>query len=235
MSETGTFHACLRCDLRKRSLFGVLCDNDCNRVDLQKSSLRYKPSEVIYDEGSRPKGVYCVSRGSIKILKTGTEGKEQILKVAKAGALLGYRNIITNEQHANSAIALEETELCFLPRALFVELMANNEDLRSGLMREVCQEYDELADTLTDIAQKPVRERTAATLLMLMDTYGLDSIENSPLDINVSREDMANMVGTATETLIRSLKELKKEGFIETKGRKIKVLNGRGLLGLVRS
>lgn len=196
--------------------------------------MRYAAGETIFEEGSRPKGVYCISRGAIKVLRTGTEGKAQILHLAKAGDLLGYRNIITDEQHTNSAVALEPTELCFLPRADFVALMATNEALRQGLLKEVCKAYELLSETVTDIAQRSVRERTAATLLMLKDTYGLDSVENGELDINISREDMANMVGTATETLIRSLQQLKSEGLIETKGRRIRVLNGRGLLGLIR-
>ncbi|NBV07958.1 MAG: Crp/Fnr family transcriptional regulator, partial [Flavobacteriia bacterium] len=124
-----------------------------------------------------------------------------------------------------SAETLEDCNICFIRKEDFMSMMDTNPMLRNGILKEISTELADRADFITNMAQKSVRERLAFALLMLMDIY-----EDEP--INLSREDMANFVGTATETLIRLLKELKTEGLIEIQTRKITVLDRKKLLDI---
>jgi CRP/FNR family transcriptional regulator len=114
-----------------------------------------------------------------------------------------------------------------------LNLLSENQDFNQKLLQAVCRELGVMADSLTNLAQKSVRERLAITLLMLKDTYGIDG-NSEPVEINLTREDLANIVGTATETLIRLLHDFKEENLITTKGRKITVTDAKGLVKAAR-
>jgi CRP/FNR family transcriptional regulator len=159
----------------------------------------------------------------VKIFKRGDEGKEQIIHIAKAGEMVGFRAMFTEEPYKVGAEALEESNICFIGKVDFLSLMDTNPLLRNGIIKELSKELADRADFITNMAQKNVRERLAFTMLILMDVY-----DNQP--INLSREDLANFVGTATETLIRLLKDFKEEGIIEVQTRKIFVLKRERLL-----
>jgi CRP/FNR family transcriptional regulator len=129
-----------------------------------------------------------------------------------------------------SCETLEECTVCFIPKQDFINTLHETPFFYKKLIKAVCREVDAMAESFTQLAQKTVRERLAITLLMLKDTYGLDGMENGPVEINLKREDLANIVGTATETLIRLLHDFKEEKLISVKGRKIKVENLKGLM-----
>lgn len=221
---------CEHCDLRQKSMFGVLCQHEQHNMNMIKTCKTYPKGQLLFHEGSWPLGVYCINKGKVKIYRIGYDGKEQIVHIAKEGGLLGYRTMISEEEYAVSAEALEDVNVCFVPKNEFLELVKENPDLQHNLLKAACSELGIMTESLTNLAQKTVRERTATTLLMLKDTYGQEGYEDGPVEINLSREDLANIVGTATETLIRQLKDFKKEGLIETEGRKVKVTDAKGLI-----
>jgi CRP/FNR family transcriptional regulator len=159
----------------------------------------------------------------VKIFKRGDEGKEQIIHIAKSGEMVGFRSMFTEEPYKVCAEALEESNICFIGKEDFLNLMDTNPVLRNGIIKELSKELADRADFITNMAQKSVRERLAFTMLILIDVF-----DNQP--INLSREDLANFVGTATETLIRLLKDFKEEGIIEVQTRKIFVLDKQRLL-----
>jgi CRP/FNR family transcriptional regulator len=131
--------------------------------------------------------------------------------------------MLSGEPYNVSAETLEESNICFIGKDEFLTMMDTNPTLRNGIIKELSKELADRADFITNMAQKSVRERLAFALILLMKVY-----ENEP--INLSREDMANFVGTATETLIRLLKEFKEEGLIEVQTRKLIVLDTRKLM-----
>jgi CRP/FNR family transcriptional regulator len=183
----------------------------------------YKKNQSLFLESSFPRGVYCLNQGRVKIFKRGDEGKEQIIHIAKAGEIIGFRAMLSGEPYNVSAETLEESNICFIGKDEFLTMMDTNPTLRNGIIKELSKELADRADFITNMAQKSVRERLAFALILLMKVY-----ENEP--INLSREDMANFVGTATETLIRLLKEFKEEGLIEVQTRKLIVLDTRKLM-----
>ncbi len=183
----------------------------------------FKRSSIVYSEGSRINGSYVVVSGTVKIYKTGFDGKEQIIRFAKGGDLIAFRSVISEELACTTAQIIQEGVLCYFPGEVLTGLIKGNSEFAMGLMRLTCRELGESNKFLTDIAQKTVRERLAEVLLLLMDTFDLD--EDNTIQISLTREELANMVGTATESVIRLLSEFKSDKLIELNGRKIKLLN----------
>lgn len=219
---------CEQCMSRKDSLFGSFCGDDTQNLNDHKSCSYYKKNQPLFVEGSSPRGVYCVNAGKVKIFARGEEGKEQIIHIAKAGEIVGFRAMFSGEPYGVAATTLEECNICFINKADFLNLVDTNVTLRNGIMKELSKELSERATFITNMAQKSVRERLAFSLIILNDIY-----ENEM--INLSREDLANFIGTATETLIRLLKDFKEDGYISTHARKIEILDQEGLLLLAGS
>ena len=155
----------------------------------------------------------------------GDEGKEQIIHIAKEGEVIGFRAMFSGDPYKVSASTLEDANICFVGKDDFLSMIDTNTSLRNMIMKELSKELGDRAQFITNLAQKSVRERLAFALLILKNVYG-----NEP--INLSREDMANFVGTATETLIRLLKDFKEEGLIEVQTRKLTILNYDALVRL---
>ena len=121
-------------------------------------------------------------------------------------------------------------KLVFIFLFFFVKTFSQDAVFTQTIIKLMSKELSAMAESITTLAQKPVRERLAGALLMLKDTYGIDGHDNGPVEINLTREDLANIVGTATETLIRLLHDFKEDKLIETQGRKIKVLEPQKLV-----
>ncbi|MGE4586360.1 MAG: Crp/Fnr family transcriptional regulator [Mangrovibacterium sp.] len=215
------------CDLSGFMLFKKLNDNEIAQLNYDKTCTRYKKGSIIYREGSRLTGFYCVMRGIIKIFKTGIDGKEQIIRFAKKGEIIAYRSLLSQELACTTSKVIEEAVLCHIPYQTLIYLIHNNWEFSLHILQIVCKELREANDFITDIAQKTVRERLAEILLLLKDSFALD--QTNTLQISLTREELANMIGTATESVIRLLSEFKQDKLVELQGRKIKLLNIPGL------
>jgi CRP/FNR family transcriptional regulator len=182
-------------------------------------SIVLKRNDVLFSEGKFPKGIYRIHSGLVKVYKHGDDGKEQIIQICKPGDVVGFRSVLSERPYNLNAAALEEnTIVCFISKDDFNHYKETNPRLQNRLILELSSELQESADFITNMTQKSVKQRTALALLFLHETY-----EGKP--INISREDLANMVGTATETLIRLIKQFKKDDLIQVKGRKIEIMD----------
>ena len=217
--------SCATCGARKSSLFGNFCEHEVSHIDEHKSCSFYKKNQPVFIEGSFPRGVFCLNQGKVKVFTRGDEGKEQIIHIAKEGEIIGFRAMFSGEPYKVCASTLEECNICFIGKEDFLNMIDTNPSLRNGIMKELSKELGDRAVFITNMAQKSVRERLAFAMLILADIYGEE-------EINLTREDMANFVGTATETLIRLLKDFKDEGIIEIHTRKIEVIDKEKLLQL---
>lgn len=216
---------CATCGAKKDSLFGSFCGAETEHLDEQKSCAYYKKNQPLFIEGSSPRGVFCINEGRVKIFTRGEEGKEQIIHISKQGEIVGFRAMFSGEPYKVAATTLEESNICFIGKNDFLSMVDTNALLRNAIMKELSKELADRATFITNMAQKSVRERLAFALILLDDIYSGEMI-------NLSREDLANFVGTATETLIRLLKDFKEEGTIQTHARKIEILDKSGLLEL---
>ncbi len=219
--------SCDSCFIRTHPLFRHLNDEQHEQISLIKITESFKRGSIIYQEGNRMKGFYCLQKGIVKIYKTGFDGKEQIIRFAQSGDIIGYRSVISNEPACTSTEVLEECILCHIPAEILMKLIKTNGDFAIELMKLTCKELGEANSYITDIAQKTVKERLAEILIHLDDDFGID--QQGVLSISLTREELSNIVGTATESIIRLLSEFKTKNLIELSGRKIKILDKPGL------
>lgn len=211
----------------KGSILRHLTTEEVEYLKEEMSCNQYQRGEMLYKEGSRLSGVYYINNGVVKIFKTGMEGRDQIIRFPKDGELIGYRSVLSEETACTSAKVLEDSLLCFIPTHIFNHLLNNNVTLSKDLLIVSCKELGEANSFITDIAQKSVRERLAEVLILLKNKFGLE--EDLTLNITLTREELAGIIGTATESVIRLLSEFKQDKLIDLNGRKIKLLNSAEL------
>lgn len=223
---------CEHCNSRNESVFKDLCHEDLATLSFKKTCNIYKKGQVIFYEGNRPAGLYCLNQGKVKIFKLGKIGKEQIVRLAKPGDVLGYRALLGEEVYSASAEALEDSTICFLDKKNFYEVLKHDQNMPVRMMQLLCHELGEAENFIQSLAQKPVRERLAEVILILKRKYGTDAADVNVLSVSLTREDLANLVGTATETVIRLLSDFKDQQLISFEGRRLKIMNSEKLLQL---
>jgi CRP-like cAMP-binding protein len=208
---------CPHCLNEDVSYLRIMIDKyDDNYKNLISCAL-YKQKSKLFKEGQIPKGVFIVHAGKLKICKELENGKEQIIHIAKEGELVGIRALFSGQKYNVTAQTLEDSHIGYLNSIDFKFLINSVSELRDNIIQELSMELVDKIEFITNLAQKNVRIRFAHALLLLAQIYDEDPI-------NLSRDDMASFVGTATETLIRVLTEFKKEKIIEIQGRKITIL-----------
>ncbi|MCD6556913.1 MAG: Crp/Fnr family transcriptional regulator, partial [Bacteroidales bacterium] len=207
----------------KNDLFRKITKDEIDILSYIKNCNTYDKGDIIYGAGSRISGVYCLNSGIVKHYKTGNDGKEQIIRFSKAGELFGYRSILSNEAACTTAKVVEESSVCIIPAAHFITLINTNSNFAMSIIKLSCKELGDANQNILDIAQKNVRERLAEILLLLHENFGIN--KDGDLNIFLTREELAGLVGTATESVIRLLSEFKKTGLIELNKRKIKLLD----------
>lgn len=223
MKNRDKIPSCDNCLNDLSTVFKHLTHDELNLIDKDKVCNFYKRGNIVYHEGTRTNGFYCINSGVLKIFKTGIDGREQIIAFAKQGDIIGFRSILSNELACSSAKVIDDATLCFIPGETLISLVKTNGNFSMAMMQQTCKELGEANSFITDIAQKTVRERLAEVLLNLKDIFDLDA--DLVLQISLTREELANIVGTATESVIRLLSEFKHDKLIDLNGRKIKLLN----------
>ena len=189
----------------------------------------FKKGDHVFVEGEHANGLFCVITGKVKIVRLGEGGKEQIVRLAGMLDVIGYRALLAGQQYHASAIALEDTVVGYVPKKVFFEILNNDPEMSMKMMRLLSEDLDHSEITRVDIATKSVKERVAELLLLLKDVYGTKEDEKT-LDVRLSREDLASMVGAAKEVVIRALALLKDEFLIRSKGKEITLLDVSGLI-----
>jgi len=214
---------CDQCIVREFSSLKALNKEELLRIADCKSSYMVKKGEPIFTEGENVNGIFCIKDGVCKLTKLSANGNDQIVKLISKGELLGQRSMISDEPVNLSAVALEDMEVCFIPKTEIMGLFNQNNQFSMNVMKAICGDLKEADEHVVAMAQKTVRQRLAETLIHLLETFGTN--EDKSLKIKLSREELAGMVGTATESCIRLLSEFNKLGVIALSGKKITVTN----------
>ena len=214
---------CEQCIVRQFSSLKTLKKEELIKMADCKTSYTIKKGEPIFEEGEMVNGVFCVKEGVCKMTKLSNNGKDQIVKLAKPGELLGQRSMISDEAANLSAIALEDMQVCFIPKSEIMGLFNTNNQFSMSMMKSVCGDLKIADDHMVNMAQKTVKQRLAETLIYLEENFGIN--DDKSLRLQLSRDELAGMIGTATESCIRLLSEFNKNGFIELTGKKITLLN----------
>jgi CRP-like cAMP-binding protein len=219
-------------DFKSESVLKDLPLSDLTLLMANKSEQVYKKGEIIFREGAFPDGIFYIKSGKIKKYKLDKDGKEQIIYVANTGELFGYHAILSEDRYPDSAGALEESKIAFIPKEDFLETLNRSEVLSRRLLKTLSHEFAVLANSLTMFAQKSVRERLALQLIVIREKYKVNFHAGMPVEINMSRDDLASLVGTARENVVRVLSDFKEAGILETKGRKIIVHDVNKLIAI---
>ena len=181
----------------------------------------YKKKDNIYTEGNHPKGIYFVVKGKVKTYKTNELGKEFITGLYKEGDFFGYLALLEETEYSDSASSLEDCEVCIVPKDEFYSLVYKNAEVSRKFIKLLSNNLHEKEEQLLKIAYNSVRKRVAEALVTLYNRYKKDG--EAKFSITISREDLANLAGTATETTIRTLSDFKEEGSVEIQGGTISI------------
>ena len=225
---------CEQCIIRQLYSLGKIKKDELIRISECKTSKYVKRGEVLFDEGKYINSVFCIKEGVCKVTKMSTNGRDQIVKLVKRGDLLGERSLISEEVTNLKATALNDMEVCFIPKEEIIRDLKSDTSFTMSVLKDMADSLKEADNIIVDMAQKTVKQRLAETLLFLNKSFGSDNKEE-PLNIELSREDIANIVGTATESAIRLLSSFKKEKLIHLKGKKNYILNPNKLKVIANS
>jgi CRP-like cAMP-binding protein len=212
---------CRQCIIKRFNALKTLTNEELETFSDHKTSLIIKKGEHLMTEGNTINGLYCIKDGKGKLTKLNTNGKEQIIKFIKGGDLLGHRSLLSEELVGLNAIALEDMQVCFIPKGDILDTIKDNNQFSLNLMKNISHQLNEANTLISQMAQKPVKDRLAETLLHLEETFGIDN--EGFIDVVLTREEIANTIGTATESAIRLLSNLKKDGVIDLHGKRIKI------------
>lgn len=196
---------------------------DLKKLSTDRDVRAYKKKENIYTEGGYPRGVYFVVKGKVKSYKTHEGGKEFITGLYKEGDFFGYLALLEEDKYADSAMTLEDSEICLIPKDDFISLIYKNAEVSRKFIKMLSDNLQEKEEHLIKLAYNSVRKRVAEALVTLSNRYKKDGEQQ--FSMNISREDLANLAGTATETTIRTLSDFKDDGLVDIKGGTIAVMN----------
>lgn len=187
----------------------------------------FKKKDVIYHEDSFASGIFFLVKGKIKTSKINADGKEFITSLVGDGEFFGYSALIEESPYTDTAVALEDSEVCVIPKEDFFALLHNSRDISSAFIRMLSNDVKEKEQRLLQLAYNSVRKRVAEALLLLKERY---SDGKEPFSMAISREDLSNLAGTAPETVIRTLSDFKDEKLVDIKGSSITILKADKLV-----
>lgn len=230
MSRTPPIKSCATCGSREPGILGCLPYKVLTELGINKISRSYQPGQVVFYEDHRPYGVYCLESGLVKLSKQNPDGKTYIVRIAKAGDLLGYRAFLTHESYAATAEVLETASICFIEREPFMKALAAAPEFILRLMEQLGTDLRTAESRALDLAYASVSERLAEMLLTLKDAYGEAVADGAiHLKIKLSREEMANFLGTTVETTVRTLTRFRENGLIDFDKKEIIIKDLKGL------
>ena len=229
-------HPCPSCPAWSACAFHPLSSTQIETLFRGKNCLHFGKHEMIFSAHSKPLGVYCIKSGMVKLTNHGTQpGIEQILNIAKAGEVLGLDDALGDHFFHYNAETLEETDICLIEKATFIDLMADNALLSQEILKRAFASVKDRDASISRLTQYNVRERTAQTLLSLIAEHGVRTQEGIKLDLNLTRKEIGQYSGTVQESIIRVLSDFKAEGLIDLEKSEITILDANLLCRVFRS
>lgn len=184
----------------------------------------YRKNEAIFTEGTIPNGIFFLKNGKVKKYKVDNDGREQIIYIYNAGEFFGYSAILSNDTYGDTTLAIENSVIAFISKENFLKILDQSDFFSKLLLKSLSHEFSVMANLMTVLSQRTVRERVALSLLILHRKYKSNIAEDKTY-ITLSRTDLANMVGTANETLARILHDFREDHLIVMEGRKILLID----------
>lgn len=221
---------CRHCPSFSAGIFSELSEDELVLLEGHKSIHEFKRKQIVFLEGDDVQGIFCIQSGKVKIYKTTGDGKQQILNIAQPGSLLGHSSLFTQCPHAFTAEALDDSQICFWNQEGFLSILQRNPPVALKLMTQLSAELNRAEEKVLENAYQSVRQRFAKFLLMLKDKFGVSESQGYRLDIYLSRQELAQAIGSTEETVVRLISEFHKDGFINIDKKNIFVIEPDKLL-----
>lgn len=218
--------------LKDIALFKNLSDEEIKELSAYLTSASYKKRETIFSEGDPPDWFYIVSTGKVKITKLSNEGKEVILEVISPGDIFGGVAVLKNFPYPANAVAMEDTDVLKISRKNLMRVIDRFPNLMYCIALQLGDRMKSSYESLKNIALERVEARIAALLLKLAGKVGIETKEGLLIDMRLTKQDVADMVGTTVETSIRTFSKFKKQGLLSDSDGKIVIKNREGLAAL---
>lgn len=220
---------CNSCGSRVSTCLIELGTNQVEEIARQKHSQLFTRNSYVFAEGQYPRGIYCIHKGHVKISKMGADGREHIISFAGTGHIVGYGTLLAAEKYNVSCVAVQDSSICLIPSEIFFRNVRDNPAMALHVMHDISLELRATNQRIVELTHKPIRERVAEALLIIKEAFGLDA-DGITLRSPLTREEIASIVGTAPESVIRTLSDFKSENLIATNGRTIQLVNMRALV-----
>jgi len=199
---------------------------DFQKLSENRPTRSFKKKDLIFMEGQTPNDLFFIERGQVKTYKVNYDGKELITGIHREGDFLGFVPLLEDKSYNENAEVLEDTRISVIPKSDFITLLYSSKDIARKFIKMLSNNLDEMENRLLDIAYQSVRQRVANALLKMNDKFASLTKEGV---ITIARKDISNIVGTATESLNRTLADFKDEGLIEISGEGLKIVNRQKL------
>lgn len=221
---------CDKCTNKEKSIFCSIAEDVLSDISHKKTFNTYKKGHTLFHQGNPPYGLYCINNGKIKISKYGSDGKESIVRIAGPSDVLGHRSLFSNEQYSATATVIEEARVCFFDKNFIFKTLKTEPSMALNMIQKLSKEMGAAEARTASMFQKSVAERLAALFLTIMKSYGIQENGRCRLDIKLTREEIASLIGTANETVIRFITEFKERGIIEQEGKTLYIIDEQQLL-----
>ena len=219
-------------NLNKIDLFKNLGDDELKELEPYLGTATFKKKEDIFAEGDRPEWFYIVAKGKVKITKLSHDGKEIILEIISPTDIFGGVAVLRNFPYPANAVAMEDTEVVRILRKNLMRLVDRFPNLMYCIALQLGDRMKSSYDSLKNIALERVEARIAALLLKLAGKIGIETKEGLLIDMRLTKQDVADMVGTTVETSIRTFSKFKKQGLLADSDGKIIIKDRKGLAAL---
>jgi CRP-like cAMP-binding protein len=215
--------------LRSVSFTSMLTPKEAAFVNAHAVTREYRKGQLLFREGTFSRGIYILRKGRVKIHHCNTDGKLSIIYIYQKPDFFGYRPLLADEPHPVTATAMENVSLTFIPKRIFDSLLERSHTFTKKLLTSLASEFTVWTHKIAVFSQFPVRKRVALALLILSNIESLGQIKARQASLQIGRDDFAGFVGTAKETLVRTLRHFKEQGTIATAGKRIIILNAAAL------
>ncbi|MCX7793862.1 MAG: Crp/Fnr family transcriptional regulator [Thermodesulfovibrionales bacterium] len=202
-------------------LFKEISERDLLEIEKSSSRETFKKKETIFSEGEPSEWLYILTKGKVKITKLSYEGKEIILEIIKAPDFFGGLAVMKGFPYPASAVAMEDSEAIKVPREVFLKLVEKYPSIYKAMLSLLIERVKVTQETLKNVALERVETRIASALLRLSEKYGRPEEDGILLDLRITKQELADMVGTTVETAIRVMSRFKKSGYLNERDGKI--------------
>ena len=214
---------CENCKFPSNTIFHSLTGDSLKELGDNKFDLFIKRKQNIFVQGNIPQYVYIVRKGKVKVFILGENGKEQIVRVAKEGDIIGYRSLLNGGNYFATAIAMEDCEICAINKSFFFEEVEKNPTLAKDALTLLSKQLRNSENRMFSLAYKSVKERIAEGVMMLASAYGYEE-DQKTIAVQLYRKDIADFAGVTVETAIRNLNDFRRDNLVEINNKKIKIL-----------